>query len=321
MGYYIYKYVYKNEIVYIGQTVDLKRRIKQHEKEVSFLNYNNSDIYYFPCYSKTEMDSFEYFLIQKYHPVLNVVHNNDGHNKIITFEEPAWTLYQEEAVLKIRKDEKKTNNITTKRIRESGNLDFLINNIQENKKSFNNFNSVFHNFSLFEQKILLFMCLQEKLKQISYTDSNIPFSVKNYTTYTNSTSENWYNYIKNNCSLISFDNETKKYFFNFPKNIESSPLTSLSLEDINNFNKINSKYTIPVFEIIITFLNQKLDKKELVTYLCDKCLNNFKDFRRRCLEPCLNNLKDINKEYDYTYDTEYSGRSVKYITFKNNKAG
>jgi predicted GIY-YIG superfamily endonuclease len=100
MGYYIYKYVNNNVVEYIGQTTDLERRIKQHQQDK--LKNFHGQIYYFTCKNKTEMNGWEYFLINKYHPCYNVALKNE--NTIIKMEEPEWSLYME-----ITKPEAKSN--------------------------------------------------------------------------------------------------------------------------------------------------------------------------------------------------------------------
>ena len=50
-NFYIYKYVdNKNNIIYIGKTNNIERRIKEHKKDK--LKNFNGDIYYFTCSSK-----------------------------------------------------------------------------------------------------------------------------------------------------------------------------------------------------------------------------------------------------------------------------
>lgn len=97
MGYYIYKYVQNNKIIYIGQTTDLERRIKEHTKDK--LKGFKGQIYYFECSNKTSMDSWEYMLINKYHPQYNSALNNSKEK--INIKEPEWTLFL------IKSDEKK----------------------------------------------------------------------------------------------------------------------------------------------------------------------------------------------------------------------
>ena len=70
MGYYVYKYVENKEPVYVGKTTDLDRRIKAHTKD-KLANFHG-EIYYFDCPNETAMNSWEYCLINKYHPKYNV---------------------------------------------------------------------------------------------------------------------------------------------------------------------------------------------------------------------------------------------------------
>ena len=90
MGYYVYKYVEDDEIKYIGQTVDLDKRIQQHTKD-KLANFNGK-IYYFECSNKTAMNSWEYCLINKYHPIYNVALKDADTS--INIEEPEWIEYK-----------------------------------------------------------------------------------------------------------------------------------------------------------------------------------------------------------------------------------
>lgn len=98
MGYYIYKYVKDNRIIYVGQTTDLNKRIRDHtrDKLASF----TGQIYYFECPNKTAMDSWEYCLINKYHPSENIALKDTNIN--IEIKEPEWKLYQTREVKDIR---------------------------------------------------------------------------------------------------------------------------------------------------------------------------------------------------------------------------
>lgn len=90
MEYCIYKYVENNEIIYIGQTIRLNERIYQHSKETNFINFCGK-IFYFVCNNQTEMNAYEYFLINKYQPK----YNKQFKNKITTnLLEPEWIQYE-----------------------------------------------------------------------------------------------------------------------------------------------------------------------------------------------------------------------------------
>lgn len=90
MGYYVYKYVENKEPVYVGKTTELDRRIKAHTKDklASF----HGKIYYFECPNETAMNSWEYCLINKYHPKYNVALKRA--DTVISIEEPEWIEYK-----------------------------------------------------------------------------------------------------------------------------------------------------------------------------------------------------------------------------------
>ena len=91
MGYYVYKYEDVNKKpVYIGRTTDLERRIKK-EHMVDKLKDFKGNVYYFECPNKTAMISYEYALINKYHPKYNDALKDPTINTNI--DEPEWILY------------------------------------------------------------------------------------------------------------------------------------------------------------------------------------------------------------------------------------
>lgn len=73
IGYYIYKYVYNDEIIYIGKTdSDLKGRIKCHSKEYQFQKYlSDAKIFYYECKNPAHTAILEIYYINKYKPILN----------------------------------------------------------------------------------------------------------------------------------------------------------------------------------------------------------------------------------------------------------
>ena len=147
--YYVYKYVMNGEIVYIGYTKSLTRRINEHTADK--LANLDCDIYYFTCKTKTEATSFEFFLIQKYTPKFN------KQNKPQTaFEncllEPKWEKYNKENNIKM-------NNITTTNTTTVNNNSIEIKELQmlllENENNF-----------LKEQNKILTQALLEKKKEL-----------------------------------------------------------------------------------------------------------------------------------------------------------
>lgn len=78
MGSYVYKYVYNDQIIYIGKNdTDLVSRLSAHGKpgdnipEEGWNEINNSDIYYCKLANKIMSDVVESELIRKYKPKYN----------------------------------------------------------------------------------------------------------------------------------------------------------------------------------------------------------------------------------------------------------
>ena len=74
---YIYRYLYKGKVVYVGQTRnELHLRIKQHCKETAFLGLTEIQYIEIPYISdssirrRTILSTEEYY-IEKYNPIIN----------------------------------------------------------------------------------------------------------------------------------------------------------------------------------------------------------------------------------------------------------
>lgn len=93
--FYIYKYVIKDNIIYIGKTnTSLYNRIKSHSKEEKFKEYKDANVYCFQCKNRIETDIYEKYLINKYKPILNVMDKiSDTIN--IDIKEKDWMSYEE----------------------------------------------------------------------------------------------------------------------------------------------------------------------------------------------------------------------------------
>lgn len=142
--YYVYKYVQNNQIVYIGITNNLDRRFKEHLKED---NLKNSKIFYFSCNSKAVAENYEFFLINKYHPVFNTAKQQKDF--ICDIIEPDWSLYSTELI----------KNIEIETNKEKNNIDQFVNENPQNKKVIL---SNFKDTSLLFQKIILYLTLKSK---------------------------------------------------------------------------------------------------------------------------------------------------------------
>lgn len=103
--YYVYKYVFDDEIVYIGKSKNIDMRIKQHETEEKFKPYiKKCKIYAAECVNSVEMDLIERALINQYKPILNVVDKTKGFSGLIKIEEPIFKA------LPLRKIKRKNSN-------------------------------------------------------------------------------------------------------------------------------------------------------------------------------------------------------------------
>lgn len=98
MGYFVYKYVCDNKVIYVGLTDDMKRRVHEHasgvgieSKFVPFLQ--DVQIYYHQCGNEIEMRALESLLINQYKPHLNIVDMQDGESTV--FIDMDWVLYDE----------------------------------------------------------------------------------------------------------------------------------------------------------------------------------------------------------------------------------
>lgn len=73
--YYIYKYIKKNECVYIGKTDNLLRRHGQHINQKDWLN-NETQLYYLEVPDKNTMDFIELYFLNKLKPRYNLASIN-----------------------------------------------------------------------------------------------------------------------------------------------------------------------------------------------------------------------------------------------------
>lgn len=97
--YCVYKYVFDDEIVYIGKTnSSLINRIVSHSREHKFKPYLSSDVYYSECCNSTEASIYEKFLINKYSPILNETYEKYDSGVRICIDEPKWIKLNQAAI-------------------------------------------------------------------------------------------------------------------------------------------------------------------------------------------------------------------------------
>lgn len=299
MGFYIYKYIENEEIVYIGQTIDLISRINQHK--VDKLQGLNR-IYYFECNNKTEMNSYEYFLIQKYRPKYNEIFNKDykidNNDTLMNFTEPLWVLFNNQTIESPKKNikQQKTSDITPIK-----NLDYTCFNTDSTDINIINIDL----FSLLEQKILIFSIL-----------NNNQFDEKKYFTFNKLTGGNNYQLIRTAVQkLLEKDiliNKNQNIFLNTKKFNLDLPLKYLKMV----FNS-TTKYFIPI-------LNATYNDSEKFNISVEWLKNNTdykagKDINARIIRPICQTLS--NHQIDYTLDIEKNGKAYKTFIIQINNKG
>lgn len=77
-NYYVYKYVKNGQVIYVGQTIDIKSRIKSHEKEAKFASYFPCEIFCCELASEAQMKGMEMLLIDLYQPELNTAYRSNS---------------------------------------------------------------------------------------------------------------------------------------------------------------------------------------------------------------------------------------------------
>lgn len=99
MGHYVYKYVYKDEIIYIGKNnTNLYDRLKNHGKpgdnipEEAWEEINSSDIFYCELANSIMSDVVESELIRRYKPKYNRAKKSDWSG--LGFVEPEWKKFE-----------------------------------------------------------------------------------------------------------------------------------------------------------------------------------------------------------------------------------
>jgi len=110
IGHYVYKYSLGGKVVYVGRTINMDVRIKQHAHDSHFkefcvdngIRYDEFDIDYISLGNSTEEDVTEKILINHYQPILNTKDTHDkksetikvgGNESCIFMFAPEWEEY------------------------------------------------------------------------------------------------------------------------------------------------------------------------------------------------------------------------------------
>ena len=91
MSFYIYKHILNNEVVYIGKTINMKNRQKQHSKD-KFWFSDDLVIEYTEVTDSMIMDIYEKYYINKYSP------KKDDESKIIASEYLNKSIYSPSSI-------------------------------------------------------------------------------------------------------------------------------------------------------------------------------------------------------------------------------
>lgn len=306
MKYYIYKYIVNNEIVYIGQSTNLKRRISEHK--IDKLKNLKATIYYFECQNRTAMNSWEYNLINKYHPKYNSALKDDNTN--INIEEPKWLLYKEENFPIIKKKEEKEVNHKVANI----DLGVLLNTIDyKNSQSENNIIYHFYNISLLEQKVVIYLLIKSKLYNIDLL--NVEGSISEYLRFLGiTTGGRLYREIKDkNSSFFNITDDNKLSLTEDGIN-ELINFQELDIDYLANILKfIQSKWTCFILDALLQTDDYILYINELNYYLSDSYISNFNGTKKRIILPAIEemNLMGLN----FSYNPIKVGRKISYIKF------
>lgn len=312
--YYIYKYVLNNEIIYIGQSTDLIHRIAQHKFDK--LKDISADIYFFQCENKTAMNSWEYCLINKYHPKYNTALNN--FNTIIDINEPDWILYQPENFT-FCNVKKKDNNDKKEHKNYNLNLNILNQNISIQNNIIkneiinnNNFIYNFYNTSMLEQRLMLYILIKSKLNNEDIF--KISGSIFEYLNFLGIT-QNIYSEIHktiNNSQCLKF---TKNNMFILTKiGVQHLELFSeLDIDILISIIKyVQCKYSCFILNLLLQTENYTLFLKDIYDYLPPSYVK-YSHLKDRMLLPVIEDLKLVG--FNFKYNPKKTGRKYTHICF------
>lgn len=95
-GYYCYKWVKNNEIIYVGKTTEPISRIKTEKYSDKFKTFSDAEIYILRLKNPIEMDFMEKILIDHYSPLLNTTYKSEASCDLpFRFEDLEWITFEE----------------------------------------------------------------------------------------------------------------------------------------------------------------------------------------------------------------------------------
>lgn len=296
MSNYIYKYIRNNEIIYIGKTINLTRRHKEHLKEDKFKQ--SDELWYFTCKNKHLMDVYEIAFINKYHPILNIADNYNNIN--FDVEEPEWIKYNKN--INIVKNNNIDNNNTKKykdfEIKEYTNI-FKEQQLKSKEQLINISQINIPKLPLIGWKLLTALYLKNDIMSISEYLNLSKTGVGGGT----------YKGIKKVTSFLANENYIKIINDNCYKLLIDFPLKFLSEEQLLMTFNFTSKHS---YELLLMLDN---------TYRRDDIMNFFDYTEYKCMTQNVfkTGLSQINKCFNMNYiaSTIRNGRKIEYISFIN----
>lgn len=104
----IYKYVWCNEVIYVGKSnTDIEKRIQCHSREDKFQKYlADADVYYCFLPNEATTDIYELYYINKYHPILNVSSKYNSEPIGIKVADIEWSKYSPSKYWCVKKKKK-----------------------------------------------------------------------------------------------------------------------------------------------------------------------------------------------------------------------
>lgn len=307
--YYIYKYVANDQIIYVGQSTNLVQRIAQHK--IDKLKDISANIYFFECENQTAMNSWEYFLINKYHPKYNIALNNSA--QLVDVKEPEWILYQEEL---FKNMSKKINNNEKDKTHKTYNvnLNILNNNFNTNiNNSSSNFIYNFYNTQMLEQRIMLYLLVKSRIQNIDI--DIVSGTTYEYLKFLNIPHTNIYNQIKdiiqNSGYLYEDDNNnfklTKEGINQFSIFIELDLETLISI-----IKNAQCKYTCFILNLLLQTEDFCLFFEDLYSFL-PPSYQKYNHLKNRVILPVIEDLQLVG--FNVKYNPQKTNKKYTHINF------
>ena len=110
MSFYIYKHILNDEVVYVGKTINMKSRQKQHSKNKAWFS-EKIQIEYAEVSDSMLMEIYEKYYISKYSPIYNIKDVNCKYSKFFkSLDELEFKIYVNINIIKTKPIDKTLDN-------------------------------------------------------------------------------------------------------------------------------------------------------------------------------------------------------------------